>query len=89
MSSTQLTLLTSDSKTDQMFRAIRLSNRLVVAEIRLKRANLLSDRVVTELKKIRKDKYMLTDSLLLGEDVLENLNEIEVRVTQLEKTIDA
>lgn len=89
MSATQLTLLTSDSKSDQMFRAIRLTNRLVVAEIRLKRANLLSDRVVTEIKKIREDEYMLSDSLILGEDVLENLNEIEARVTQLEMTIDA
>lgn len=81
--------LTRDERTDQTVGAIALLNRLTVAEIRLKRASLLSDGFGTEMKEIRENIHSLTDSLLLGEDVRSNLNIIDQRVTKFEQAIDA
>ena len=79
--------LTHDEETEQSVSAIRMFNRLSVAEIRLKRANRLSDHFDNQIKEIRDDIHSLTDSLLLGEDVRSNLNIIGERVTHFEKRI--
>lgn len=51
--------------------------------------NLLSDVVVSEINGIKDSRHLLTDSMLLGEDVLEDLKIIDQRVTRLEQKIDA
>ncbi len=89
MSATQLAVLSEDGKSNQTYEALRISSRLTVVEIRLKRANLLSDTVVSEIKGINESRHLLIDSLILGEDVLEDLKIIDQRVTQLEQKIDA
>jgi len=71
MGATQLAVLSEDRKSEQRYEALKVSSRLTVAEIRLKRANLLSDVVVSEIKGINESRRLLTDSLILGEDVLE------------------
>ncbi len=88
MRATKFAVLAEDNKSNQMYEAIRISNRLAVAEIRLKRANLLSDGVISEIKGINESRHLLTDSILLGEDVLEELKLIEQRVAHIEQTID-
>ncbi len=89
MSATQVAVLSDDGKSIQMCEAVRISNQLTVAKIRLKRANLLSNGIVLEIKGINGARHLLTDSILLGEDVMEDLKIIKQRVTQLEQTIDA
>ena len=89
MIATQLAVLSEDGKSNQMYEAFRISSRLTVVEIRLKRANLLSDGVVSEIKGINESRHRLTDSLILGEDVLEDLKIIDQRVIQLEQKLDA
>ena len=81
-------LLDGDEKGDQNFRAIRMSNRLTVAEIKLKRSDRLSEFGV-EMKEINDSIFSLTDSLLMGEDVRPDLSIIEDRLIQFEQKITA
>lgn len=62
-------------------------NRLSLAEIKLNRADRLSEDSRIEMKAITQNIHSLTDSLLLGEDVQSNLHIIERRVTQFEQKI--
>ena len=79
--------LSREDQTAQSIYAISMSNRLSVAEIRLKRANRFSDSFDRELKEINDSIIDLTDFLLLGEDVRSSLDAIENRVTQVEQRI--
>lgn len=76
-----------DERSEQMFRAIRMSNRVSVAEIRLKRADKLIDSFGADIKEIGKSITSLTDSLLIGDDVKSSLDHIEKRVDALEARI--
>ncbi len=76
-----------DERSEQMFRAIRMSNRVSVAEIRLKRADKLIDSFGADIKEIGKSITSLTDSLLIGDDVKSSLDHIKKRVDALEARI--
>ena len=84
---TQAPALSREDQTAQSINAIGISNRLAIAEIRLKRAGRLSDDMVRELKEIRDSVHDLGDSLILGENVRSYLEIIEGRVTQFEERI--
>lgn len=79
--------LPRDEQTEQSVSAIRMLNRLSVAEIRLTRANRLSNDFGKEMQKIRHELHSLSDSLLLGEDVSSNLNIIDGRLRHFEQRI--
>lgn len=79
--------MTYDEKTEQMFRAIAMSNRISVAKIKLKRADKLSDSFGTDIKEIDNSITSLTDCLLIGDDVRPSLDRIEKRVNALEAGI--
>ena len=81
------TELSRDEQTEQTVSAIRMLNCLSVAEIKLDRADRLSEDSRIEMKAITQNIHSLTDSLLLGEDVQSNLHIIERRVTQFEQKI--
>ena len=79
--------MTDDKKTEQMFRAISMSNRVSVAEIKLKRADKLSESFSEKINNINKSIGSLTDCLIVGDDVGLNLDNIERRVDALEARI--
>lgn len=79
--------MTDNEKTEQRFRSIRMSNRVTVAEIKLKRANKLSDISGRDMKEICEGIDSLADGLLIGDDVRTNLDMIEKRVDALEAGI--
>jgi hypothetical protein len=81
--------LSREEQTEQSIRAIAMSNRLSVAEIRLKRADRLSDGFCREMKEISDSINGLSDSLILGDDVRASLETIENRVTEFEQRIAA
>ena len=84
---TQVPELSREDQTAQSIYAISMSNRLSVAEIRLRRTNRLSDSFGREIEEISDSIVGLTDSLLLGEDVRSSLDAIENRVAQFEQRI--
>ncbi|MGD9562765.1 MAG: hypothetical protein AB7F88_12315 [Pyrinomonadaceae bacterium] len=79
--------LSRDEQTEQTISAIRMLNRLSVVEIRLRRANRLSEDFRNEMKAITYNIHSFTDSLLLGEDVRSNLGIIGKQVTEFEQRI--
>ncbi len=81
--------LTREEKTEQQINAIAMSNRLTVAEIKLKRAGRLSNTFRNEMKQINDSIFELTDSMILGEDVRSGLDVIDERVKQFERRIAA
>jgi hypothetical protein len=87
MSGAQLAVLPDEEKSDQIHRAIAVSNRLTIIGIKLKRANIISDVYRTEIKEIGETINFLMDSLLLGEDVRSDLGVLEQRATQVEQSI--
>ncbi len=89
MISEQYLLIDGAEKGEQSFKAIAMLNRLSVAQIKLKRADRLSNNSGSEAKEIRDSIHSLTDSLLLGEDVRSNLCIIEEQVMQFEQRIIA
>jgi hypothetical protein len=84
---TQVPELSREDQPAQSIYAISMSNRLSVAEIRLKKANRFSDSFDRELKEINDSIIDLSDSLLLGEDIRSSLDAIENRVTKFEQRI--
>ncbi len=76
--------MTDEEKTEQMFRAIAMSNRISVARIKLKRADKLTDGLGASLKEIDKSITSLADCLIIGDDVRPSLDSIEKRVEALE-----
>lgn len=78
------TELSRDEQTEQTVSAIRMLNRLSVAEIRLKRLDQLSEASKNEMKAIKQNIHELIDSLLLGEDIRSSLFRIDQQVTQFE-----
>ena len=82
-------MLSGDEQTEQRIRAIRMSNRLSVTQIRLKRAERFSESLEGEMKAINESIYALTDYLLLGEDVRPSLDVIDGQVAQFEDKISA
>ncbi len=74
---------------EQMMVSFRMSNRLAAAEIRLKKANRLSEEVRREPKEIRDSLGDLSDSLILRENVRVGLTTIESKVAEFEKRIAA
>ena len=79
--------MTDDEKTEQMFRAIAMSNRVTVAKIKLKRADKLSNSFDENIRKINQGINSLTDDILIGDDVRSSLDRIEKRVDDLEAVI--
>ncbi len=81
------TELGREEQTEQSMRAIRMFNRLSVANIRLKRADKLPEDSRIEMNSITDNIQSLTNSLLLGEDVKTNLTDIENRLTRFENKV--
>ncbi len=79
--------MTDDEKAEQQFRAIAMWNRLSVAKIKLKRADKLSDGFGARIKEIDQNIGLLTDDLLVGDDVRSSLDRIEKQVHALEAGI--
>lgn len=79
--------MTDEEKTNQMFRAIAMSNRVTVVKIKVKRADKSSDSFSRDVKRINESISSLTDCLIIGDDVRSNLDGIEKRVDALEAGI--
>jgi len=87
MTEAQQVVLSGDEQNTQRIRAIRMSNRLSIAQIRLKRADRFSESLEIEMKEINTSIFSLSDSLLLGEDVRSNLDIIDDRVAEFEHRV--